>query len=333
MNKRLYIALLAVCMAFAFKGQDQQYTQFYANPVYLNPAFTGHTAQSRTVLNYRNQWPSIPGAFVSYNFSYEHFLADLNSGFGIIGNTDRAGSGALSTTNVALTYAYEIKLQRHLYLRPGIQFGYGLKSVNYSKLTFGDQLITLGNSSLEYFPDKNISYMDIATGMSLYGRNLWLGASAHHINRPNDALLGEEESFLPIKYSLHGGYRVPITKRVGAKNARAIVYAFNYKMQKKFDQFDVGFYYEFMPMIFGIWYRGIPIVKPNPYDVANQDAVAILLGYEFNEFRFGYSYDITISPLLANTGGSHEISLIYEFSNPINKKYAKRKRVIPCAKF
>ena len=112
-----------------------------------------------------------------------------------------------------------------------------------------------------------------------------------------------------------------------------MVYAFNYKMQNKYDQLDLGFYYEFNPMVFGVWYRGLPVFKKNDYDVVNQDAIAILLGYEFNDIQFGYSYDLTTSALLANTGGSHEISLVYEFSNPRNRKYAKRRRVVPCAKF
>ncbi|MEM7162099.1 MAG: type IX secretion system membrane protein PorP/SprF [Bacteroidota bacterium] len=332
MNKRILSIAIAI-ITISLNAQDQHFTQFYANPTYLNPAFAGHTAQSRLALNYRNQWPSIPGAFVSYNFSYEQYVRELKSGFAIMGSRDQAGSGALSDNQLGLLYSYEIRIQRDLYLRPGIQFSQVFRNVNYNRLVFGDQLITSNNSTVEIFPDRNTSYLDVGAGAMLFGRYFWIGVAAHHINRPDESLLGMDESLLPIKYSAHGGYRIPTNRRVGSRTASAVVYAFNYKMQNEFDQLDLGFYYEFNPMVFGVWYRGLPFVKSNESELINQDAIAIMIGYEFNDIKFGYSYDLTISPLLANSGGAHEISLIYEFANPRNRKYAKRKRVIPCAKF
>ncbi|MCG8577246.1 MAG: type IX secretion system membrane protein PorP/SprF, partial [Flavobacteriales bacterium] len=46
-------------------SQDPEFTQFYANPIYLNPAFAGSHGCPRLNLNHRNQWPSISGAFVT----------------------------------------------------------------------------------------------------------------------------------------------------------------------------------------------------------------------------------------------------------------------------
>ena len=47
------------------KAQDPAFTQFYANPIYLNPAFAGSHGCPRVNMNHRNQWPSISGAFVT----------------------------------------------------------------------------------------------------------------------------------------------------------------------------------------------------------------------------------------------------------------------------
>ena len=41
------------------QAQDPQFTQFYANPLYLNPAFAGTARCPRLVMAYRNQWPSL----------------------------------------------------------------------------------------------------------------------------------------------------------------------------------------------------------------------------------------------------------------------------------
>lgn len=54
------------------------------------------------------------------------------------------------------------------------------------------------------------------------------------------------------------------------------------------------------PFVAGLWYR-------------NSDAVIAVVGIQNNNFKFGYSYDVTISKLAGNTAGSHEISLQIQF--------------------
>ena len=69
--------------ALVSKAQDPQFTQFYANPLYLNPAFTGTSTQSRAIMASRIEWPSIPGAFQTYSLSYDQFFPMMKSGFGV----------------------------------------------------------------------------------------------------------------------------------------------------------------------------------------------------------------------------------------------------------
>ena len=87
-------------------AQDQQYTQFYAAPTLLNPAFAGASAQSRFSSLYRNQWSLIPGGFKSYRFAYDHYASSINSGFGIIVGSDKLGTGSLKTSSIQLQYAF-----------------------------------------------------------------------------------------------------------------------------------------------------------------------------------------------------------------------------------
>ena len=78
-------------------SQDPQFSQFYANPLYLNPAFAGSARCARFNLNYRNQWPAISGNFVTYSASYDQHLYPLQGGIGAIMYLDRAGNGTLQT--------------------------------------------------------------------------------------------------------------------------------------------------------------------------------------------------------------------------------------------
>lgn len=338
MNRIIQIALVAVfILAFAkVKSQDQQFTQFYAAPMYLNPAFAGSLEQNRLAINYRNQWPAIPKSFVSYNVSYDQFFPNYNSGLGISVSHDRAGTGGLSYTSVALNYAYEIRLTKDLTVRPAMQFAYGSTYLDISRLTFSDQLARNDNSAATLDPDRSrfaddpVNYPDFGAGIMAFGKKWWFGASVHHMNEPVQSFL-ENDSRLPKKLSAHGGIRIKTSGLGAFKRRQFLVPAFNYRAQGLYDQLDLGMYYEYEPISIGLWYRGIPLLKKNGYGYMNHDAIAVLVGYQINNMKIGYSYDLTLSQLTVNSGGAHELSIIMEFINKSRKKI--KRRVIPCAKF
>lgn len=330
MKKLLITYCLIILSATLMKAQDPQFTQFYANPLYLNPAFAGTSIQSRVVMASRVQWASIPGAFQTYSVSYDQYFPLIKSGFGMDVYYDRAGSGGLSTTSAKIMYAYELKLKRNLFLRPAVELGYFQRGIDLSRLTFGDQLNTGNPITSVPIDEQRKQFFDVGAGALLYSPTYWAGVTFSHINQPDQSLLNDK-SPLPMKFSLHGGYKLRLQNRK-ALNRDHIFFAFNYKAQNKFDQLDLGTYYEHNAFTVGVWYRGLPVVYSETTGVG-RDAVAILFGYEVNGVSIGYSYDITISQLGLNTGGSHEITIVYEWANRNNKRHTRKRRVIPCAKF
>ncbi len=323
--------MLMFCAAAEVVAQDPQFSQFYAAPLFLNPALTGSTAQGRVALNYRNQWPAIPGAFVSYNASFDYYLSDINSGVGVILTHDKAGSGALTYTNFGGSYSYEFKVSKNVVIKPGIQFSLYKRGVDLNKLTFSDQLARgSGRSTVEYVNSNFTTKFDFASGLMVYGRNFWAGFAGHHLNGLNESLLGQTAA-LPPKYSLHGGGRYVIKQGRYGRVQRAIWGAFNLKQQSEFRQLDLGVYMEFYPIVIGTWYRGLPVGnQPGSYH-KNTDAITVLLGTKIETLQIGYSYDLTLSRLIGNTGGSHEISVVYEFVDPRPKKH--KMRIVPCPQF
>lgn len=328
--KKKVLAYLIFLVPIFSEAQDPQFSQFYANPLYLNPAFSGTSIQSRLVFSSRVQWASIPGAFQTYSASYDQFFPKLKSGFGFNIYYDKAGTGGLATTNPRLNYAYEIRINRRLFVRPGIQIGYVFRSIDYNKLTFGDQLVTNNPISGEIISDQSVGYIDYGAGALLYAPNYWFGFALNHLNTPNQSLLNEV-SPVPLKFSLHTGYRFDL-KGKSALDQESLFIAAHYKQQKKFGQLDLGAYYEYNAITFGIWYRGIPIINQSTGLISN-DAIVLLVGYGQGNFNIGYSYDLTISKLGLNSGGSHEITVTYEWANRKNRRITRRKRIIPCAKF
>jgi hypothetical protein len=89
----------------------------------------------------------------------------------------------------------------------------------------------------------------------------------------------------------------------------------------------VGVYYYKDPLIFGLWYRGIPFATSQA-----GDAIIGLLGIKTNQLHIGYSYDFTISNLISSTAGAHEVSLVYEFTS-FNITPRRKVRAIPCPEF
>jgi len=102
--------------------------------------------------------------------------------------------------------------------------------------------------------------------------------------------------------------------------------AANVMFQGKFYQSDVGLYYYKDPLVFGLWYRGIPFVTSQA-----GDAVIGMVGIKTDQVNIGFSYDFTISNLITSTGGAYEISLIYSFTSQDVR--SRKVHAIPCPEF
>jgi len=332
--KYFYFSLILLFSLWG-KAQDVRYSQFYAAPLYLNPAFTGANSCSRFCSNYRQQWPGITGQFKSFVASYDHSFANHNSAVGLLFSKDEAGRANLGSTTGGLIYSYQIHLTRKLAVNAALQSAFTQRSINFYDLYFVDQLLTNSPMTVETPLFQRVSYFDLSCGMVVFSKRFWAGFSAHHLNTPNQAMLAEK-SPLPVKYSVHSGIQVPVSgsdEHRRDMNKNVLTPSFNFTHQGRFNQLDIGMYYTYEPLVLGIWYRGIPVAKTfnnNP----NNDALIITAGVSWSRLNFGYSYDITISKLAPSARGSHEISLSYQFCDP-NALRKKRKalRVISCAKF
>jgi type IX secretion system PorP/SprF family membrane protein len=78
---RHWIVLLLVIVASKnIAAQDPGFSQFFANPLYLNPAFAGTTELPRLAVSYRNQWPQKGATYTTYSLSYDQLLKNSNTG-------------------------------------------------------------------------------------------------------------------------------------------------------------------------------------------------------------------------------------------------------------
>ena len=334
------VALVATLLVLVDgRGQDAQLTQFYAAAPHLNPAFAGGTLENRVAFHYRNQWPGLPGRFVSYGASYDVFIPKINSGIGVLFAADEAGTGALGSSSFALQYSYEVPINDNLSFRPGLQLGWSSRGLlNWQDLVFGDQInrgVTDGGAgtSLEGLSNFQLvrNYFDVAAGGVLYGKKFWLGVSSRHLNSPSENLTGATTAPVPIWFSTHGGVRIPIDGGPTGVDQDVLI-AGGYRSQGQFDQMDFGISIDSPFLTYGVSYRQI-LMKTAPDGAPNHDAISLILGLTEDNFRIGYSYDITVSTLgWGITDGAHELTLSYVWKTPSHLR-TRPHRVLPCAEF
>ncbi len=309
-------------------SQDPTFSQFYANPLYLSPSFAGATEQYRLGLNYRNQWPAVPGVFHTYSVSFDMSMPNFNSGVGVLATYDVAGSGNLSTTNIGLLYSYDFNITSDWHIRPGVNFKFYYLGLDIYELVFNSQLTGSGTTPSIYPPPfENVADVDFAASALAYNDRIWAGFSLDHLLVPKTSFYGDDAT-VPIKFNLYGGLQLYKKTRLRVKLREVLSVAINYQTQAKFHQTDLGLYYYRDPIIFGLWYRGIPFLTTQA-----GDAIIGLIGVKTSNLHIGYSYDFTISNLIGNTGGAHEVSLVYEFTSFSITPQKKRIRAIPCPEF
>jgi type IX secretion system PorP/SprF family membrane protein len=334
------LAFIFLCSSGPAIAQDYQLTQFYASPLALNPGFAGASGGNRVTLHNRVQWAGLPKPFRVHVASFDHSLPQYNSGLGAMVTSEVNGTSRFKTQTANLIYSYRIDLNKRWTVRPGLQMGIGSRSIDYSQLVFGDQIYERGLvGTQEDFSGMNrTNFFDVGTGAVLHNDKVWIGITAHHLNRPNVSFVHNMEALL-IKTSIHGGAKInldnnKIKSAYKTSPENIIIPSFLYKQQGRFKQLDLGVYWNHEPLIIGAWYRGVPVFKSQegyPF----RDAVAILLGTKWKSYYMGYSYDITLSRMdVTNSGGSHEISLSYVFPNKPKKVVKKRRdMVLPCPDF
>ena len=310
---------MLLCVQFLSLAQDPTFTQFYSNPIYLNPALAGTTGCPRISLNYRNEWPQLTGNYVTYSAAFDSYVKDIKGGVGVIAMYDQQAEGTISTTMLGGIYSYNLKINRKVSFNFGVRAAYIQKYLDWEKLTFGDMID----------PRRGFIYQtgdvprggrrglfDASAGMVVFSKYFYGGVAAHHINQPDESMiLGTSK--LPVRLTAHMGGTIPIGRRGRYSDGTTIKPAVIYQYQNGFQELNIGTYVKYNAITAGVWYR-------------NRDAFIITLGIATDKLKIGYSYDLTVSKLGNGiTNGSHEVSL------GINLKCRKPRQIrnISCPSF
>lgn len=328
--KKLYYIILMLLIEGAttqLKAQvDPHFSQYYAYPLWLNPALTGViNGSARVSANFKDQWSSINRAYKTTALSGD-FRASDKVGLGLTVLNQSAGGNSYNyfSTYGSFGYGVAISADGNQRLHFGLQAGIINRSFDMSQLEFGSQYnpgmgFDPSLPSFESFSSTNTTVFDAGAGIFYYNGdvdrtvNAFGGLSVGHLSRPKDAFSADNNARIPLRYSVHGGLRIhasdyfdltPHALYIKQQNAeiKALGAYSEFKMEN-----DKG-------LILGGMYRW-------------GDAAAANVGYHVNSLIIGASYDFNTSSLIRGTSGQGglELSVSYVF----RKRYQEPEPICP----
>lgn len=324
--------VLFFSMSLLGNAQNPYFSQYYASPLYLNPALVAANREISFGVNYRSQWNSDNAPYQTGQFSFIYPILNKGAlmkhlgGAGLSVFQDLAGEGGIfKTYGIKLTGGYRLPINKNHTMLMGLQGGIIHRKLDYSDLRWGSQYDpqigfdprinpTVGSINEQIiFPvfDAGLFwYHTLATTNYYMPSRSWSvfgGFSASNMNRPDESVLKDGRSRLPILYKVHGG--------LDYRASRSFKFSPTFLLMQQNDnrQYNLGSYltYSFISDPFskqpktidlqaGVWYR-------------IEDSFIFLLGGSRNNISFGFSYDMNITSMRYNNLGAaaYEISLTY----------------------
>ncbi len=338
MQKIFIISLSILFLSTKVAAQDPLFSQSYLSPIYLNPAATGAGDYDFRLSGvFRRQWHSIPSRFMYMTLAADKYVPSINGGIGLMLTHFR--EGYINKTGIYGSYSYSIcagtssiasnpDLPRW-FLTSALQFGLVQRRIDYSKLTFADQIdvngVIPGSVSAadppvfsgKWYPDINAGlYFNYNIGS--YSKVL-LGLSANHVNRPDESFTSTSDtarSQLPVRWCGNIMYTHTNASETWSYSLMGLAYV---QKQNRSVQVGIELTQNTYDVSLGIFYRGST-------DFKDKDAVSVSLCFNLSgknndksKLRLGVAHD---SPVGQNkysyTTGSTEAGFVWDQSTYTN---------------
>lgn len=342
------VLVLFYLFAVPLSAQDPSFSQFYANRIYLNPAFAGIEPGVTASGAARMQWYAVDKGFRTVNFTAEMQLPAVKAGLALNVLSNTEGIGNLSTNQAGMVFSYTLPGKTNN-IHFGIEGRITQKSIDWSKLVFTDQLDKVyGNiySSTLTPVNEQVLFGDmdfgvvwrneggIKLGKYLPGKiRSHLGVSFHHLpylfgssTKGNDSFMNMESRVAP-RTTIHGGMIIPLTYFKG--QGLNIAISPNFKLDNQGYRFmsldknitvgTVGFYTLISDWYFGLLYQN-RFYAPSHlhtdaliFTVGGYAATGRQADTRSPNLFYGLSVDVNNSGLGAVAGSVFELTFRYRF--------------------
>lgn len=323
--KKLIVLLLFFGSENAFSQQVPQYSQYLRNQFMVNPAAAGIYDFLDITLSGRWQWVGFDDgprtAYLSgstvlngskkepYNPAFRVSTGpvrnpEINTGklkHAVGGQVIADQYGAFRRLNVSGTYAVHLPVSKNYNLSFGTKIGLSNNSFLQEKavvLNVVDPFAGYNGGDAEYDSyiqnQSNKYIMDIGAGLYLYSKKLFFGISADHLSKDFVEFgTGTANFNTKMHFNVTGGVKIPLNENLIL--IPALLAKYMYPAPVSVDGSLLLEYKEWLWV--GATYR-------------YKDAVIGMFGLNVsNKFKFGYSFDFSLSRFNGVSSGGHEIVL------------------------
>lgn len=313
--KRWISIWVTLLVAMVGQGQDIHFSQVDADPVLLNPAYSGfYEGVGRFGMVYRNQWASVSIPYQTLAVSGEMALwrgagrKGLSVGMTVF--NDHAGTLHYGTTSGHLSIAYYQPLNRAgtSILSVGLEGGFAQSGFDPSQAEMEDPS--------ESFTVQTVRYGLLAAGVAWYWQAMpdlhaKVGFSVRNINRPNISYMQLDDTHLERRYSMFA--RAEFRKWQSISLLPVVLWQHQGKHSELVYGADLKWYIEEdgareVSLRAGLAFR-------------HADAIIANLMMEYGAFLFTFSYDANVSGLSVASGGigAFEGGMVYRFTSGSKK--------------
>lgn len=296
------------------KAQDAYFSQFFLNPVYMNPAYSGTMQVPRAGVQYRNQWPGLGNAYTTYFASFDTYLPAITSGIGLLIYNDVQGDGIYQETSFKIAYSKEIRLNREWTMYGSLAAGAQLNALNFDRLVFPDGLDPIYGHHLptsEVVPDQNNHiFPDFGAGILLFNDKYFFGLAADHLAEPNQSIYSEFQKALPRKYTAHLEVNIPWFKPGHLRKFCTFNPNFIIQSQGNEQNITFGVYANRKGFSIGLW---------NRQTTKQSSDIIAMAGFVGKQLKTAITYDLNLAGVGLRSQGAIEISISYLLKPPGKK--------------
>jgi len=315
-NKLVFIAILGV---FTHSVSAQEglpiYSDYLTDNYYLlHPSMAGVSNCNKIRLTGRQQWFGDENAPSLQTMSINGQIGDSPSGVGAIFFNDK--NGYHSQSGAYLTYAHHLMFSRNTIDLNMLSFGLSAGLIQY-KL---DETAFLEFDPIIAGIEQSASDFNIDFGFSYHFINFYAHATVKNVLANEGVNINEQGvSYDNLRTYLFSAGNV--FSKLGSEWSFEPSLMFAYKDAIKESFIDVNFksYKEldFGNLFAGISYRrsfdGAEFTTDSGVSSQKLQYFTPIVGAEYNNFMFAYTYSYQANSVVFNNGGYHQITLGYNF--------------------
>lgn len=320
LRKNLILNKIIAIMGFTFvfhsglNAQDVYFSQFFLNPVYMNPSYSGTMKVPRAGVQYRNQWPALNNAYTSYFASFDTYLPKISSGIGFLLFNDVQGNGIYTETSFKVAFSKEIRLNRDWTMYGSITAGTQFNKLDFNRLIFADGLDPIYGQhqpTAETVPDNNNKiFPDFGAGILIFNDKYFFGFAADHLHEPDQSIYSQYSQPLPRKFTAHFEVNLPWfrpghLRKYCTLNPNVIV-----QTQGDEQNINFGLYANRKGFSLGLW---------NRLTTKQSSDIIVMAGFVGKKMKSVITYDLNLKGVGLRSQGAVELSISYLLKDPGKK--------------